>query len=43
MLSLRHPSPANLPQFTEAITRVGDGKADLDVVLCYARGGFAVR
>ncbi len=40
--TLLQPGPELLPRFTAAISAANGGKADVDVVLCYARNGFSL-
>jgi hypothetical protein len=42
-LALMQPGPEQLPRFTAAISSANGGQADVDAVLCYARGGFILR
>jgi phosphate transport system substrate-binding protein len=42
-LALLQPGPDQLPRFTAAISAANGGRADVDAVLCYARGGFTLR
>jgi len=42
-LALLQPGPEQLPRFTAAISAANGGQADVDAVLCYARGGFTLR
>ena len=42
-LALLQPSSEQLPRFTAAISAANGGQADVDAVLCYARGGFFLR
>ena len=40
--ALLHPGPDQLPSFTTALSAANDGRADVDAILCFARGGFIV-
>jgi phosphate transport system substrate-binding protein len=42
-LALLQPGPEHLPRFTAAVSNANGGQADVDAVLCYARGGFSLR
>ncbi len=42
-LALLQPGPDHLPRFTAAVSAANGGQADVDAVLCYARGGFVLR
>lgn len=42
-IALLQPGPEQLPGFTAAISSANGGQADIDAVLCYARGGFVLR
>jgi hypothetical protein len=42
-LALLQPGPEQLPRFTAAVSAANGGQADVDAVLCYARGGFTLR
>lgn len=42
-LALLQPGPDQLPRFTAAVSAANGGQADVDAVLCYARGGFVLR
>jgi phosphate transport system substrate-binding protein len=41
--ALLQPGPEQLPRFTTALSAANGGQADVDAVLCYARGGFTLR
>ena len=40
--ALLHPGPDQLPSFTTALSAANGGRADVDAILCFARGGFIV-
>lgn len=40
--ALLQPGPDQLPRFTAAVSAANGGQADVDAVLCYARGGFVL-
>lgn len=42
-LAFLRSSPEQLPAFTSAISAANGGRADIDAILCYARGGFIIR
>jgi hypothetical protein len=40
--ALLHPVADQLPAFTTAISAANGGRADVDAILCFARGGFII-
>ena len=40
--ALLRPGPDQLPAFTSAISEANGGRADVDAILCFARGGFII-
>lgn len=40
--ALLRPGPDQLPDFTSAISEANGGRADVDAILCFARGGFII-
>ena len=43
IMALRNPSSANVSNFAEVVARLGQGRGDANLILCYARGGLVVR